>query len=154
MNDINTLMKDKHAYLEGNNQYEVGAKILLLTNIMNRALVAKKEKIAISGAFNCASGKDRTGMMDGILKTFALMTDKRGKCPTHQEFTAEGESGDLLRKEFTDILVSLLLESGVLEITYLNTGAKGLKVSEEARLFNLPLEDFLQMQGLSTTSSY
>ncbi len=77
------------------------------------------------------SGKDRTGFMDGIAKTFAIMAEaNEGKYPTHKEL----QSNDRIRQQFTSILRIVLLKSGNLEITEMNTNAKGYKVRKEALL--------------------
>ncbi len=104
----------------------------------------------LQGAFNCKSGKDRTGIMDGVAKTLAVMAEERGGGDqglhySHQEFMAQPE----LKKRFAQILVPLLLEGGGLEITAQNTGMIGYKVQQEARLFGMPLEQFLTLQGFS-----
>ncbi len=154
VNDINTLMADEHAYLNGDNQYEIGAKILNLTHIMDqkhRELSKKHETsvVGFKGAFNCMSGKDRTGVMDCVAKTFAVMADLNlGQFPTHKELE-DGEK----RAEFTRIFIPMLLESGSLEVTKTNTGAMGYKVKEEARIFGMDLDKFLQAQGLSVTTA-
>lgn len=167
MRDIEAMMEDEKAYLEylkgdkenggkekGRNQYEIGAKILNLTHLMStniRPSPNEEENIpGLQGAFNCKSGKDRTGIMDGVAKTLAVMAEERGGGDqglhySHQEFMAQPE----LKKRFAQILVPLLLEGGGLEITAQNTGMIGYKVQQEARLFGMPLEQFLTLQGFS-----
>jgi hypothetical protein len=158
MKDIELLMADKEAYLEGDNQYEIQAKILCLSNLMNQAIksindtIPEKHIPGIQCAFNCMSDKDRSGIMDGIAKTFAAMAHENdGIYPSHEDLMRD--SG--LRKQFTDILVPLLLKGGGLKITQWNNKGEaiGYKVKEEARIFNIPLEQFLQIQGFSITSS-
>src|SRR5262249_16697 len=101
------------------------------------------------GAFNCMSGKDRTGWMDAVAKTFAIMAaSNNGFYPSHAEFMEKPQR----RQEFATILEKVLLEAGNLEITEYNTGAKGYKVEEEARLFGMSLETFMLAQGLSSTT--
>ncbi len=157
MRDIELLMKNKKAYLKGDNQYEIGAKILNLNSLMDQTIETinqTREPInrisGFKGAFNCMSGKDRTGWMDAVAKTFAIMAASRnGYYVTHQQFIKKPE----LRQKFAEILEKVLLEAGNLEITELNTGAKGYKVKSEARLFGMSAEAFLQAQGLSATTS-
>ena len=157
MLDIELMLADKKAYLEGDNQYEIGAKILNLSNLMDQTIQSinknNPDRKQISGfkcAFNCMSGKDRTGIMDAVAKAFAIMASfNNGIYPSHRELKTD----PALRKLFGKILVKVLLEGGSLEITEINTGAKGYKVGKEARLLGMPLEQFLQVQGLSATTS-
>ncbi len=89
-------------------------------------------------------------MLDSIAKAMATIAQSNnGIYPSHEQFMTDM----VLRKKFAEILTTYLLESGNIEITELNTGAKGFKVGEEARLFGMPLEDFLNVQGLSSTTS-
>lgn len=157
MLDIQHLMADKKAYLAGDNQYEIGAKILNLSNVMDQAIkITNKSRVperSIDGfqcAFNCMSGKDRTGIMDVVAKTFAIMAETNdGIYPSHQQLQEDSK----IREQFVQTLQIVLLKSGNLEITELNTNAKGFKVGSEARLLGLPIETFLQAQGLSSTTS-
>lgn len=157
MQDVKELMSDKKAYLAGDNQYEIGAKILNLSHEMDQGIeYINENKLPvnrISGfkcAFNCMSGKDRTGLMDAVAKSFAIMAvSNSGKYPSHQDL----QNNDALRKKFRETLETVLLESGNLEITEINSGARGYKVKEEARLLGMSLEIFLQVQGLSSTTS-
>ncbi len=157
MDDINRLMEDKHAYLAGDNQYEIGAKILNLTHLIDqeyKKVNKNQANVPLQGfkaAFNCMSGKDRTGLMDCVAKTFAVMADLNGAYPDHDQF--KGKEGEATRKQFTAIFVPMLLESGSLEVTRTNTGAMGYKVNEEARLFGMDLDKFLQAQGLAVTTA-
>lgn len=144
MKDIDELMATPSAYLQSDNQYEVGAKIINLTNLMN--------KIKGSGykcAFNCKSGKDRTGFMDAIAKTFAIMAVGNGHYPTHDEL----QNSVAIRDQFKEILLTILLESGNLEITEMNSGARGYKISKHALVGGLSEEHFLHLLGLSKFTS-
>lgn len=148
MQDIRTLMNDKKAYLDGDNQYEIGAKIIVLTNLMD-IIFKHTGRPGIHVAFNCMSGKDRSGIMDAMGKAFASYAKShKGHYPTHEELKTQK-----VQKELSDILIPLLLESGNLEITEINTGAMGYKVESEAKLLGMPLEVFLNVQGLSATTS-
>lgn len=156
LDDINDLMKDKTAYLKGDNQYEVGAKLLVFTGMMDQITPSLNEGKAptektsgFKGAFNCMSGKDRTGFMDAVAKTFALIIETGNSYPSHQALMENQE----LRGQFTTILKTMLLESGNLDITEINTDARGLKIKKEAGLFGMDIEDFLDVQGLSSTTS-
>ncbi len=143
LDDITFLMESPKAYLDGDNQYEIGAKIINLSNGMDN--IQKGTKCA----FNCMSGKDRTGMMDGVAKAFAIMNEINGKFPSHEELKSDPE----VRKQFQEIFVPIMKEMGGLDITRINTGATGYKVGKEAKLAGLPEEDFLEMMGLSKTTS-
>jgi len=136
--DIYLMLKDKKAYLQGNNQYEIAAKILLLNYTI--------EQIS---AFNCMSGKDRTNILDSMVKAFAIMaTRNKGKYHTMEELKTNPQ----LNKQFKEVFVKLLLEGGGLEITELNTGAKGYKVGPEIRIFGMSLNEYLKAKGLSATT--
>lgn len=148
MNDIRLLMENKKAYLEGGNQYEIGAKIMILTNLMDEIL-KDNQQWGIHTSFNCMSGKDRTGIMDCMAKSFVAYAEMhQGHYPTHEELKSKN-----VQDELREIFISFLFESGNLEITELNTGAKGYKVESEAQLLGMPLEVFLNVQGLSATTS-
>ncbi|WP_068468734.1 inositol phosphate phosphatase SopB [Candidatus Protochlamydia phocaeensis] len=155
MKDINALMKDRKAYLSGDNQYEVGAKIVNVTNLMDRIVKKEKgkgtdlEKMGFKSAFNCMSGKDRTGVMDCIAKTYATMADINGTFPTTEEL----RDNQQIRAQFQKIVVPLLLQSGSLEITYTNTGAIGYKVTKHALIGGMSPDHFLDIIGLSKTTS-
>lgn len=142
--DIEHLMASSSAYLKGDNQFEIGAKIINLSNLMN--------KIKGSGykcAFNCMSGKDRTGIMDAIAKAYAVMALGNGHYPTHEEL----QNNDAVRQQFREVVVPLLLGSGSLEITETNTGAKGYKVTKHALVGDISEEHFLDIIGLSKLAS-
>lgn len=165
--DITIMMQDKQAYLKGGNQYEIGAKILLLSNFMDKEIKERIRAIKTNGtvktldnnqilalrgvqcAINCMSGKDRTGVMDCMAKAMALWMEIEKTPPLHFEMATDKKA----QKKFCAILVPLLLESGNLEITELNTGARGYKVQEEAQLFGMSLENFLAVQGMSGTTA-
>ncbi len=155
--DIQSLGRSKGDYLKTGNQYELGAKILLLTSTMNHAtkLINKyipdsSEKIpGYTNHFNCWSGKDRSGVMDAVWKTTATMYQIHGRHITHTEYMESEE----FRGEFVTILVQFLLDQGNIGITELNTGIIGYKVGKEAQIFGLPLDDLLNVQGFSRLSS-
>lgn len=143
MRDINLMMRDKKAYLEGGNQYEIGAKILLLTNMMNNVAGGAE------GAMNCMSGKDRTGVMDAVARAFAVMNEVNGKFPDHNQLLYNED----VKAQFREIFAKMLEEYGGMEITGINTGALGFKVGEEASLYGLEKDVFTVIQGLSKTTS-
>lgn len=143
MRDINNLMSDKKAYLEGGNQYEIGAKILNLTNLMNEVHGGTE------CAMNCMSGKDRTGIMDAVARTFAVMNEVNGKFPDHNQLT----DNEKIKTQFREIFSQMLSEYGGMEVTEINTGAMGYKVGGEANLCGLEKEIFMTIQGMSKTTS-
>lgn len=143
--DINLLMASPKAYLKGDNQFELAAKILNLTNLMNEI----DEYGRYKGSLNCMSGKDRTGILDSIAKTYATMAELNGSYPTHEQLSSNPQ----IRKQFQEIAVKLLKESGGLEITELNTDARGYKVSKHALVGGISEEHFLDLIGLSKTTS-
>lgn len=141
--DIKYLMRSPTAYIKSDNQYEVGAKIINFTNLLNEL-----NGSGYKCAFNCMSGKDRTGMMDAIAKAYAQMAAINGIYPTHKQLAEEE-----YKAQFRDILIPILLEAGGLEITQLNTGARGYKVTKHALVSGLSQEYFLKITGLSQTTS-
>jgi len=155
INDIGVMMRDRKAYLEGNNQYEIGAKILLLTNTINQTIdlinankeIGETRMAGLKSAFNCMSGKDRTSIIDAMTKTFAMMTTRnQGLYHSHQEVMNDLQ----LQEEFRKVFLNLLLKGTGLEITKINTQIKGYKVGEETRIFGMSLKEFLQIEGLSS----
>lgn len=144
MADIQHLMRNKKAYLEGGNQYEIGAKIVILTNLMNEV-----KGFGAEAAFNCMSGKDRTGVMDAVARTFAVMRERGDHFPTHEELM---ENTNGATDQFREIFSTMLEHYGGLEVTEMNTGALGFKVSGEANLYGIDKEIFETIRGLSKTT--
>lgn len=143
-NDIEILMQDEKAYLKGDNQFEIAAKIINLTNLMN-----KIKNGGYKCSINCMSGKDRTGVLDAIAKAYASMADLNGQYPTHSELMNDAT----IRKQFQELAVKFLKEAGGLEITDINTGVKGYKVSKHALVGGITEDHFLELVGLSKTTS-
>lgn len=181
--DINELMESKTAYLKGGNQYEVGAKILNLGNLMTELAKENRDKIneankaielvnrvnldkknnnsliplSYNVAANCMSGKDRTGVMDATAKALHAMYLKRGYFPSHEELSTEN---GILRDEFKGFLKQFLMEGGGITITEINTGAPGYKVGTKTiKLEGIGLsplftdKEIAEIQGLSKTTS-
>jgi phosphatidylinositol-4,5-bisphosphate 4-phosphatase len=82
--DIDKLASSSTSYLAEGNQYELTAKIANFYNLMNHIIKnANKENrvkndglLSLPGfhvCLNCMSGKDRTGIADGMAKAFAVM---------------------------------------------------------------------------------
>ena len=158
MKDITLLMEDEKAYLEGGNQYEIGAKIVLVSNLMNRASnVTGRNLTGSYAAVNCKSGKDRTGIMECVIKSFASMNTRNQKIPSHNALT----KSTLLRQQFSTLFVKYL-KSKNLKITKLNTDVEGYKVEREANLYRDDLEcqkildhqTFTDLQGFSSTTHH
>lgn len=157
-NDIEYLNRNKSAYLDGGNQYEVGAKIMLLMSLMDRTTPDDRLGHATSlpsfrNAFNCMSGKDRTGIMGAVVRTFIILSERRdGKIPTHDELKHDKS----LRLDFVKTFVQVAKEYGGLEITKDN-GAIGYKVKKEAKLYQEAWkylgEMFADIQGLGRTTA-
>lgn len=120
--DIEFLMKTSKAHLKGGFQYEVGAKILLLSNLMD-------ENGSTKCAFNCMSGKDRTGVMDGFIKALVIMCERNKRFPTHEELIAKKSAA---RKEIKRLVLEVMIEMGGFEVTKVNTRIKGYKVDIKA----------------------
>lgn len=148
MKDIKELMATPTSYLKSDNQYEVGAKILNLTNILNSVMGS-----GFKCAFNCKSGKDRTGIMDGVAKAYASMAAQfNGLYPTHKDLATDEST----RRIFKETVLPILMEGGGLDITEINTDAAGFKVTEHALIGGLKEEKeeiFMKLVGLSKTTS-
>lgn len=154
--DIELLLKDKKAYHPGN-QYEIGAKILNLTNCMDK-IIKEYNKQALPGrklpgfscAFNCMSGKDRTGVMDAMAKTFAAMAAKNdGVFRTRHELMNKQE----VKEEFIATLEKFIMESGNHELNEVNIDAAGYKTGQAATIFyGLTLRVIDQMAGIAKTT--
>jgi len=147
------LNENKRTYIERGNQYEVGARILVLMNTLDRIMkigrqLGVKIEDSFAAAINCMSGKDRTGVMDAMAKALTTMQEIHGEIPRHTDLV----NNKALQDEFKDYLVKYLLEGGGLEITEINTDAKGYKVQIEAMIYGMLPEIFQQVQGQSETT--
>ncbi len=101
-----------------------------------RVLALLSWEIGTTPAWNCKSGKDRTGMLDAEIKREAVFMYQA-------EDNLPGKPGPLDAKG-SELLQQVLLHSGNLEVQRQNTGAEGNKV-----LGTHGLRDFLGL-GLST----
>jgi phosphatidylinositol-4,5-bisphosphate 4-phosphatase len=81
-------------------------------------LVVLSDMIGVAPMWNCKSGKDRTGMLDGEAKFLAARIELSGKVP---------EPGEPLTDEETAMYRQFMLRSGNLEMQQLNTGLGGFK---------------------------
>lgn len=160
--EINHLIETKDSYLDGDNPYEIGAKILIVHHLMNEILKEVNHALPFEeplpgyhSAFNCKSGKDRTGMMVNVIAALtACASMNGGSYPSHDEL----KEGGIYHEQFTEALAAIVMESGGIEITKINTGAPGYKLSSQtARVAGLKEKKydslFLQMKGLSKAVS-
>ncbi len=137
LGEIRRLTQTPWSYLGNGNQYEVGAKLICLANMLG-----------YTGAINCKSAKDRTQILDSVAKTFMTMYAQSGKFPTSEELKTDKPT----RENFKQIFATMVKESGGLEITEINTGALGLKVDEMVLICGFSLEELLDIQGTSATA--
>lgn len=142
LQDIQRLTRTPWSYLGNGNQYEVGAKLVCLANMLD------KIQGGYTGTINCKSAKDRTQILDAVAKTFMTMYEKNGTFPSSEELKTD----ENLRKQFKEIFATMVKESGGLEITEINTGALGLKVDEMILLCGFSLEELCDIQGTSATA--
>ena len=139
------MLADEKAYLSGSNQYEVGAKILLFTNLLNNLPGATA---GFHASINCKSGKDRTGIMDAVAKTHEIMrAQNNGKY-----YSTDSITGDV-EEQFKETFINVLENGGGLDITEVNTGVRGYKVGKEAKLFGMTDADWKEITGLATFAS-
>lgn len=161
-NDLDSLLSKKEGYLEGDNQYEAGAKLLILSNLMSRAAAIVNPKLPkgsklpfVQSMFNCMSAKDRTGMMQAAVTSFVAQAEIRGgRYQTHNTLTNDKAK----KEEFTNILAKSMLEGGNIEITEINSGVAGLKITSNSGRIALLKESrydelFKTAVGLSKTTS-
>ncbi len=140
MNDIKLLGRSPSAYLSTGNQYEIGAKIINLTNLLNDQC-----------ACNCKSGKDRTGQMDASAKTIGLMLNSmktEKDYPSAIKFTKDKK----LQKRYNELYIPMLSQGGGLDLTEVNTDARGLKIQSEGRVFGMDKKAYEDLKGLSPTT--
>ncbi|WP_342221288.1 inositol phosphate phosphatase SopB [Candidatus Fukatsuia endosymbiont of Tuberolachnus salignus] len=122
---LKTMLADKAHHNDAGDAYKAARVMILLAY-----------EIGITPAFNCKSGKDRTGMLDAEIKReVVFMHQAKDKLPSKPgPLDASGSK----------LLQAVLLHSGNLEIQEQNTGAEGNKVLGKHRL-----RDILGL-GLST----
>ncbi len=98
-----------HAYrVAGNEPYKMPTRLAVLADMLG-----------VKVAFNCKSGKDRTGELDTEIKHFKLQMQMTGKVP-HYERERSGEEVRHFYEVFTN--------SGNFEMQRLNTGYAGYKL--------------------------
>ena len=91
----------------GENPYLLPARLLVLTNLMGQ-----------TPAFNCKSGKDRTGQLDVEAKTLAAQISLLGRVPTLAESRSD---------EYKALREQIAINGGNHEIQRMNTGLAGFK---------------------------
>jgi hypothetical protein len=104
---IKQLWNDKTYRESGKNPYLLPARILVLANMIGQ-----------TPAFNCKSGKDRTGQLDVEAKTLAARIQMLGRVPSLEE--SEDEDYKITREQ-------LSINGGNHEIQRMNTGLAGFK---------------------------
>ncbi|EAQ2105145.1 type III secretion system effector inositol phosphate phosphatase [Salmonella enterica subsp. arizonae] len=105
---IKDIWKNNLHHKDGGEPYKLAQRLAMLAN-----------EIDAVPAWNCKSGKDRTGMMDSEIK--------REVISFHQTHTLNAP-GNLPDRSGQEIFQKVLLNSGNLEIQKLNTGGAGNKV--------------------------
>jgi hypothetical protein len=108
-NQIKEIWDNKSYKKSGGDPYKMVARIAVLTNYLDDTV-----------AFNCKSGKDRTGELDVEAKFLSLMINKNnGKVPSYNKKLTDDE-----KKIFREIA----LNSGNLEMQKYNVSAGGFKL--------------------------
>lgn len=131
LNDIKQLTRTPFSYLKVGNQYELAAKIEILSNRLEDLNQKYPHLQHVTAAMNCMSAKDRTGIAVAVAYTFEEMKNHYGKYPTSKEMQENPE----LQNKFVHIYVKMLKEYGGLDITKMNTDVDGYKVGKEALLY-------------------
>ena len=108
MRQINSIDQQKTYASDGHEAYKMASRIAVLTNLLGGV-----------PAWNCKSGKDRTGMMDVECKFLATLAALGKKIP---------EPGAQLTSEQKLLYRNLLLQSGNHEMQKYNTGLAGYKL--------------------------
>ena len=104
--------------------YKMVSRLAFLTHLMGESV-----------AFNCKSGKDRTGQLDAEVKQMAADADETGTVPLPDRPVDEA-----IRRRKTDFA----LNTGNLEMQRLNTGLPGFKLKKVP-----PLQNQMQAQAWS-----
>lgn len=108
LNQINSIDQRKTYSSDGHEAYKMASRIAVLTNLLGGV-----------PAWNCKSGKDRTGMMDVECKFLATLVALGKNIP---------EPGAPLTSEQKMLYRNLLLQSGNHEMQKYNTGVAGYKL--------------------------
>ncbi|MBR4257494.1 MAG: hypothetical protein IKQ17_00515 [Kiritimatiellae bacterium] len=108
LRQINSIDQQKTYSSDGHEAYKMASRIAVLTNLLGGV-----------PAWNCKSGKDRTGMMDVECKFLATLAALGKDIP---------EPGAQLNSEQKMLYRNLLLQSGNHEMQKYNTGIAGYKL--------------------------
>ena len=108
LNQINSIDRQRIYSTDGHEAYKMASRIAVLTNLLGGV-----------PAWNCKSGKDRTGMMDVECKFLATLVALGKEIP---------EPGAQLTKEQKFLYRNILLQSGNHEMQKYNTGVAGYKL--------------------------
>ena len=106
---IKTMAKDQSYIVAGDDPYKMASRVVLLSN-----------KLGHSTAFNCKSGKDRTGQLDAEIKQLAATADIEGRVPEPNQKPTE---------ESRKAKIQFALNTGNLEMQAYNTGLPGYKTA-------------------------
>jgi hypothetical protein len=104
---VKDIWNDGSYKIMGHDPYKMVARLVVLCDM-----------IGVAPMWNCKSGKDRTGMLDGEAKFLSARIELSGKVP---------EPGLPLTDEETAMYRQFMLRSGNLEMQQLNTGLGGFK---------------------------
>ena len=94
---------------------------------MPTRLAVLAELLGVNVAFNCKSGKDRTGELDAEIKHFKLQMRLTGKVPDYKRTRTPEEA-----RQFYQVVTN----SGNFEMQSLNTGYRGYKLHGVPELFS------------------
>ena len=108
LRQINSIDQQRAYSSDGHEAYKMASRIAVLTNLLGGV-----------PAWNCKSGKDRTGMMDVECKFLATLAALGKSIP---------EPGAQLNSEQKMLYRNLLLQSGNHEMQKYNTGVAGYKL--------------------------
>ncbi|VVE47082.1 Inositol phosphate phosphatase IpgD [Pandoraea iniqua] len=116
MREVREIFDGRLHHQDGGEAYKLASRVAILGQIVG----------AVS-AYNCKSGKDRTGQLDAEIKTALISLYAReshiGR-PTYNAPLSEAQKG---------LLTQVQLQSGNLEVQHLNTGVPGYKIFEGGR---------------------
>ncbi|WP_163835266.1 inositol phosphate phosphatase SopB [Spartinivicinus ruber] len=136
MDNIAKLKLTNQHRLDGNRAYALPEQVVLLSN-----------EIGVVPAWNCMSGKDRTGLLDAEIKQSLIEQELNDGKAADFSSAMIGERQKLHDK--------MLLESGNHEIQQANTGVPGYKIFEGGRIAvasnanNIAEPNRAEVQGLS-----
>lgn len=115
INNITELQSSNKHHHDGDRAYALPEQVVLLSN-----------EIDVLPAWNCMSGKDRTGLLDAEVKQSLIEQSLNGGQVADFSLAMTGERQQLHDK--------VLLESGNHEIQQANTGVAGYKIFEGGKI--------------------